>query len=288
MLDAKGKPVKAPKPKPVPKNFVPDTAISDAVDPRVELADWMISPENPYFAATMANRLWAHYFGRGLVEPIDDLRLTNPATNEPLLNELAKHLRDSKYDLKAFTRTLLNSRLYQLASTTTASNAADEQNFSHAAYKALPAEVLLDSIGQATGTPEVFNGWPEGHRAVQIWDNKLPHYFFRIFGRPVRATVCECERSNEPSISQALHLMNSPEIAAKIRSRTGHAATIAKQPLSAADALDELFLSVLARYPKAAEKEQLLPEFAATDDRRVLCEDIVWVLLNSKEFLYNH
>lgn len=288
MVDAKGKPMKAPKPKPVPKNFVPESAVSDAVDPRVELADWMTSPENPYFAATIANRLWAHYFGRGLVEPIDDLRLTNPATNEPLLNELAKHLRDTKYDLKAFTRTLLNSRLYQLASTTTASNAADEQNFSHASFKALPAEVLLDAIGQATGTPEVFNGWPEGHRAVQIWDNKLPHYFFRIFGRPVRATVCECERSNEPSISQALHLMNSPEIMAKIRSRTGHAAAVAKQPLSPTDTLDQLYLTVLARYPKPAEKEQLLPVFAESHDRRAACEDIVWVLLNSKEFLYNH
>jgi hypothetical protein len=288
MVDAKGKPIKAPPPKPLPKNFVPDSAISDAIDPRVELADWMTAADNPYFAKTIANRLWAHYFGRGLVEPVDDLRLTNPATNEPLLNELAQHLRELKYDLKAFTRTLLNSRLYQLASTTNASNATDEQNFSHAPYKALPAEVLLDAIGQATGTPEVFSGWPEGYRAVQIWDNKLPHYFFRIFGRPVRATVCECERSNEPSISQALHLMNSPEIMAKIRSRTGHAATVAKQPLSAAETLDVLYLTVLARYPKPAEKEQLLPVLAESSDRRAACEDIVWVLLNSKEFLYNH
>jgi hypothetical protein len=236
----------------------------------------------------MANRLWAHYFGRGLVEPIDDLRLTNPASNEPLFHELAKHLRDVKYDLKAFTRTLLNSRLYQLTANTTPSNAADEQNFSHASYKAVPAEVLLDAIGQVTGTPEVFNGWPEGYRAVQIWDNKLPHYFFRIFGRPVRATVCECERSNEPSISQALHLMNSPEIMAKIRSRTGHAAVAAKQPLSPAETLDHLYLTVLARYPKPEEKEQLLPVFADGGDRRAACEDVVWVLLNSKEFLYNH
>lgn len=289
----KGAKVKPVKPKPVPKNFVPDSAISDAVDPRVELADWMIAPDNPYFAATMANRLWAHYFGRGLVEPIDDLRLTNPASNEPLLHALATHLRDGKYDLKAFTRTLLNSRLYQLSSNTTPSNAADEQNFSHASYKALPAEVLLDSIGQATGTPEVFNGWPEGYRAVQIWDNKLPHYFFRIFGRPVRATVCECERSNEPSISQALHLMNSPEIMAKIRSRTGLAAVVAKRSLSAEESLDQLYLTVLARFPKPAEKEQLLPVLAdgsamTETARRAACEDIVWVLLNTKEFVYNH
>ncbi|QDU27951.1 Bacterial Ig-like domain (group 2) [Anatilimnocola aggregata] len=285
----KGKARPAPKPK---KGFVPDTAVNEAADPRVELVDWMTAPDNQYFSTMMANRLWAHYFGRGLVEPIDDLRITNPASNEPLLLELSKHLRDCKYDLKAFTRTLLNSRLYQLATTTTPSNATDEQNFSHAAHKALPAEVLLDAIGQATGTPEVFNGWPEGHRAVQIWDNKLPSYFFRIFGRPVRATVCECERSNEPSISQALHLMNSPEIMTKIRNRSGNAATVAKQPLSAADTLDQLYLTVLARYPKPGEKEQLLPILVESPDegpaRREACEDIVWVLLNSKEFLFNH
>src|SRR5262249_28610592 len=151
-----------------------------------------------------SNRFWSHYFGRGLVEPIDDLRATNPATNEPLLTALAAHLRELKYDLKAFTRTLLSSRVYQLKSRANEANTSDEQNFSHAAHKALPAEVLLDAICQATGVPEKFNGWPEGYRAIQIWDNRMPSYFFRIFGRPVRASVCECERSNEPSISQAL------------------------------------------------------------------------------------
>jgi hypothetical protein len=279
------------RPAKVPKNAVPESAVSDSPDPRVDLAQWMTAADNPYFAPMMANRLWAHYFGRGLVEPIDDLRVTNPATNEPLLHELAAHLRAVKYDLKAFTRTLLNSRLYQLAPTTTVSNAADEQNFSHAAHKALPAEVLLDAIGQATGSPEVFNGWPAGQRAVQVWDNKLPSYFFRIFGRPVRATVCECERSNEPSISQALHMLNSPEIMAKIRARTGHAALTARQQQTPGETLDQLYLTVLARYPRDGEKEQLLPLLAESTDstsRREACEDIVWVLINSKEFLYNH
>jgi hypothetical protein len=279
------------RPAKVAKNAVPESAVSDSPDPRVDLAQWMTAADNPYFAPMMANRLWAHYFGRGLVEPIDDLRVTNPATNEPLLQELATHLRAVKYDLKAFTRTLLNSRLYQLAPTTTVSNAADEQNFSHAAHKALPAEVLLDAIGQATGSPEVFNGWPAGQRAVQVWDNKLPSYFFRIFGRPVRATVCECERSNEPSISQALHMLNSPEIMAKIRARTGHAALTARQQQAPGETLDQLYLTVLARYPRDGEKEQLLPLLAESTDpasRREACEDIVWVLINSKEFLYNH
>lgn len=169
----------------------------------------------------IANRLWGHYFGRGLVEPLDDLRATNPATNEPLLDALAAHVVEVGYDLKALTRTMLNSRLYQLASRPNDSNRADEQNYSHASWKALPAEVLLDAICQATAIPEEFNGWPRGYRAIQIWDNRMPSYFFRIFGRPQRVTVCECERGNEPSIAQALHLMNSPETVHKIRHRDG-------------------------------------------------------------------
>src|SRR5205807_4460826 len=191
-------------------------------DRRAILARWMTAPDNPYFARAIANRLWAHYFGRGLVEPLDDLRATNPATNEPLLDALARHLIDGHYDLKAFTRTLLNSRLYQLAGQPKG-GPCDEQNFSHAQPRAIPAEVLLDAISQATGVLEKFNGWPDGYRAIQVWDNRMPSYFFRIFGRPVRYSVCECERGTEPSIAQALHLMNSPEITAKIRARHGAA-----------------------------------------------------------------
>jgi hypothetical protein len=257
-------------------------------DRRVHLAQWMTADDNPYFARLIANRLWAHYFGRGLVEPIDDLRVTNPATNEPLLAELAAHMKAVRYDLKAFTRTLLNSRLYQLSSVTTASNLADEQNFSHAANKALPAEVLLDAICQATGTPESFQGWPAGTRAIEIWDSKLPSYFFRIFGRPVRATVCECERSNEPSIAQALHLMNSPEIMAKIRHRDGTAAGIAASSAEPDPVIDELYLTALARLPQDDERIVMREAFSANMDRRQAAEDILWALLNSKEFLYNH
>lgn len=256
-------------------------------DRRVHLADWMTAEANPYFAPLIANRLWAHYFGRGLVEPLDDLRVTNPATNEPLFAAAANHMREVRYDLKAFTRTLLNSRLYQLSSSTNASNQSDEQNFSHAASKSLPAEVLLDAISQTTGVAEDYQGWPVGTRAVQIWDSKLPSYFFRIFGRPVRATVCECERSGEPSIAQALHLMNSPELMAKIRSRDGRTAKLAAGPLSPAEIIDELCLTALGRLPSASERTALLAAFA-DGDRRLAAEDVLWTLLNSKEFLYNH
>jgi hypothetical protein len=257
-------------------------------DRRVYLANWMTDDSNPFFAPMIANRLWAHYFGRGLVEQIDDLRLTNPATNEPLLKELASHMVKVDYDLKAFTRTLLNSRLYQLSADTTPSNADDAQNHSHAAHKALSAEVLLDAICRATDAPESFQGWPAGVRAIQIWDNRLPSYFFRIFGRPVRATVCECERSNEPSIAQALHLMNSPEIGAKIQSRTGRAARLADSDLPPEKLVEELFLSTLSRLPRQDEREAIMPTFAAPAARRQASEDVLWALLNSKEFLYNH
>jgi hypothetical protein len=257
-------------------------------DRREYLARWMTDATNPHFTTMIANRLWAHYFGRGLVEPIDDLRSTNPASNEPLLAELARHIRELRYDLKAFTRTLLASRLYQLSSATTESNASDDQNFSHAAIKALPAEVLLDAISQATGSPESFEGWPAGYRAIQIWDNKLPSYFFRIFGRPVRATVCECERSNEPSIAQALHLMNSPEIMEKIRDRAGRTAHLAEGIDAPERIVEELCLATLSRIPTPEEQQLLAEAFAAGRDRRQASEDVLWALLNSKEFLYNH
>jgi hypothetical protein len=277
------------RPVPVHAPGAPAADLARARDRRVVLAAWMTAPENPFFAPAIVNRLWAHYFGRGLVEPIDDLRGTNPATNEPLLAALADHLRAVRFDLRALTRTLLTSRVYQLSAATNPSNADDLQNFSHAASKALPAEVLLDAIGQVTGVPEKFNGWPAGYRAVQVWDNRMPSYFFRIFGRPVRASVCECERSNEPSIAQALHLMNSPEIMGKIRDRHGRARRLADSGQPPDALVDDLFLSALARYPTEPERSAMRTVFAqAGADRRAAVEDVMWAVLNAKEFLYNH
>ncbi len=261
------------------------TPFAPAADRRRAFADWMTAPDNPYFATAIANRLWAHYFGRGLVEPIDDIRATNPASNEPLLAALAAHLREQKYDLKAFTRTLLNSRAYQLGGAVPG-NAADGQNFSHAAVKPMPAEVLLDAVSQVTGAAEKFNGWPEGARAIQVWDNRMPSYFFRIFGRPVRYSVCECERGTDPSIAQALHLMNSPEMAAKVTARTGTARKLADGDRKPVAIVDELFLAAFSRRPTAAERAKLLEAFA-DGDRRAAVEDVLWAVLNSKEFLYN-
>src|SRR5262249_32147098 len=257
-------------------------------DRRIVVAKWMTAPENPFFARAIANRMWAHYFSRGLVEPVDDMRATNPATIEPLLEELAKHARAVKFDLKAFTRTLLNSRLYHLAGRE-ANVEADESNFSYVHAKAIPAEVLLDAISQTTGVAEKFNGWPAGYRAIQIWDNRMPSYFFSIFGRPVRASVCECERSNEPSIAQALHLMNSEEIISKIRARTGAARHLANSKMTPREIIDELYLSTLSRYPTDTERTLMLRVFTeAGDDRHAAVEDVLWALLNSRSFVYNH
>ena len=260
------------------------TGVSDR---RRVLADWLTADQNPFFAKAIANRLWAHYFGRGLIEPIDDIRETNPATNPALLDALASHLRDVKYDLKAFTRTLLNSHVYQLSAIALPSNSDDQQNFSHFIQKSQPAEVLLDAISRSTGVPEDFNGWPKGYRAIQIWDNHMPSYFFRIFGRPVRATVCECERSTEPSIAQALHLLNAPEILEKISHRHGLVRKLAASEISPAELIDELYLSTLSRFPTSAEKEMMLSAFSDSD-RRAAAEDVLWALLNSKEFVFNH
>ena len=263
--------------------------LSAVTERRVALADWMTSPDNPFFARMIANRLWAHYFGRGLVEPIDDMRATNPATNEPLLEALADHLIQQEFDIKAFTRTLLSSRVYQLSSQSNESNTNDVQNFSHATWKALPAEILLDAICQATDVPEEFNGWPSGYRAIQVWDNRMPSYFFRIFGRPQRLTVCECERGNEPSIAQALHLMNSPESVRKIRHREGRAAQLAASDLSPEKIIETLYLATLSRFPtddETALMRQAFEESAA--NHRAATEDVLWTLLNTREFVYNH
>ncbi len=257
-------------------------------DRRSVLAEWMTSNDNPYFSKLIANRLWAHYFGRGLIEPIDDIRATNPATNEPLMAALEAHLREVDYDLQAFTRTLLNSRLYQLSSETNASNADDLQNFSHASLKPLPAEVLLDAINQAAGTTEKLIGWPKGYRAIQVWDNRMPSYFFRIFGRPLRASVCQCERGDEPSIAQALHLMNSPEVAEKVQSRTGRAREIAESGLPQDQMVETLYLATLSRFPTNAEQDVFSEAFQnAASDPRPAVEDVLWTLLNTKEFMYN-
>ncbi len=252
------------------------------------LANWVTSSDNRMFVRTIVNRMVAHYFGRGLVEPVDDLRATNPAANEQLMEALADHLVEVRFDLKALTRTLLNSRVYQLSSAVNETNRLDDQNYSHASVKPLPAEVLLDALSQATGVPERFNGWPDGYRAIQVWDNKLPSLFLETFGRPIRQSVCACERGTEPSMAQALHLMNSETTAVKLEDRRSRAARLADSQSSPEQIVEELYLATLSRFPSEEEKQLMQNALNAFPDRRQSIEDLLWTILNTREFVFNH
>ena len=256
---------------------------------RDALATWITDRNNPFLAPMIVNRLWAHYFGKGLVDPIDDIRETNPASNEPLMDYLTNYLKENDYDLKKLTALILNSATYQLSPITNQSNEQDQQNFSHAVWRSLPAEVLLDAISQVTDIPEHFNGWPEGYRAIEIWDNRMPSYFFRVFGKPQRVSVCECERGTEPSIAQALHLMNAPESITKIQHRNGRARQLAQSSLTEDEVIETLYLTTFTRFPNQDELALMRTAFAdAGVTRQEAIEDIVWALLNSREFVFNH
>jgi hypothetical protein len=254
-------------------------------DPRQYLADWMTRPDNPWFARLVVNRLWKHYLGRGLVEPEDDLRSTNPATNEPLLDYLAATFVKEKYDLKAVTRLILHSRTYQLASAPNDTNKDDEQHYSHYLVKRLPAEVLLDAISTVTGSPELFPGRPPGTRALELWDNRMPSYFLDIFGRSQRLSPCACGRSSEPTMAQCLHLMNAPEIESKITDPTGRIARLLKENLTEDQMVDELCLAALGHPAGARERRVARQLFGATPARQA-AQDFLWALLNSDEFLF--
>ena len=270
----------------VPTRPLDGVVFADAgSDPRRVLAQWMVAADNPWFAKLVANRLWKHFLGRGLVEPEDDIRSTNPPTNEPLLALLAERMVAAKFDLKSLMRLILNSRTYQLASVTNSTNRDDEQNFSHHYVKRLPAEVLLDAISRATGEPESFPGRPPGTRAIELWDNRLPSYFLEIFGRPERTSPCECGRSSEPTMSQALHLMNAPEVEAKVSSVTGRVARLVQSGVSDDAVVEELCLAALGRSPRESER-LIARKLFASSTRQQAAEDFLWTLLNSYDFLF--
>ena len=257
-----------------------------AGDPRRFLADWLTRKNNPWFSRVVVNRLWKHFLGRGLVEPEDDLRSTNPAVNEPLLDFLAQQIEDANFDLKQGIRLITNSRVYQLSADTNELNYDDEQNFSHHQLKRLQAEVLLDAICKVTGSVERFPGMPHGVRAIQLWDNRLPSYFLDTFGRSPRESPCQCAKSSDPTMAQALHLMNAPEIDAKIRSRKGRVANLIDSQLSDQQIVDELCLSALGRLPQEKEKVAARKLFQQSSSRREAAEDFLWTLLNSYDFIF--
>jgi hypothetical protein len=273
-------------PRPLDGDALPLEAPADR---RAHFARWVTSPENPYFARAIVNRVWANFLGAGLVEKVDDLRLTNPASNEELLAALANDLVKNKFDLKALMRTILQSATYQRSSKPLPENRADERFYSRYYPKRLMAEVLLDAVSQATGAPTKFPGYPEGWRALQLPDSNIDSYFLKSFGRPERVITCECERTAQPSMVQVLHLANGSAINDKLAAKGNRIEKLLAAGATDEQIIEDLFLATLARYPTASQKKKLLDELAgAKDDRRAAIEDLFWGLLSSKEFVFNH
>jgi hypothetical protein len=263
--------------------------LSPDQDPRQALVDWMVDSKNPYFASALANRYWKHFFGRGLVEPEDDMRATNPATNPELLAALAKHFIASKFDLKDMVRTICNSQVYQLSAVPNKFNAGDRQSYSHYYAKRLTAEVLLDAVDHVTATPTKFAGLPVGTLAVELPDTGFNSYFLTVFGRPEGSSSCECERSNDANLAQSLHLLNSVDVQQKVAAGVGRAAALAGDKRhTSAQKIDEIYLEFYSRHPAPEETALSLAHLLRTKNDRAAYEDILWALINTKEFLFNH
>lgn len=271
-------------------------------DPRLKLADWMASPENPFFAKAVVNRYWKHFFKRGLIEPEDDIRDTNPPTNPELLAALEKHFVQHGYDLKDLVRIIVQSRAYQLSSDPNEHNLIDRQNYSRYYPRRLQAEVMLDAIDDLAGTQTSFANLPPGTRAVGLPDNSYNQAsaFLRIFGRPNSASVCECERVQSSSLAQSLHLINSSEIRNKLAAGNGRAAQLAKNDQPLEDSIQTLYRVAFSRSPTPSElataieymNEDIVDEngkpISQDAARRQNIQDVIWALMNTKEFLFNH
>jgi hypothetical protein len=256
-------------------------------DRRVVLADWLTSPENPFFATSVANRVWAHFMGVGIVEPVDDFRVSNPASNPELLEALGKKFVEYKYDFKQIVRDICNSNAYQRSTLPNETNKQDERNFSHAAARRIPAEQVLDCISQVTQKQDKFRGLPMGARAVQIANGATSTYFLNTFGRSQRATVCACEASTDPSLSQALHLINGEATNGKI-AQGQLIKQLKDQGLNQNQIIERLFVRCLSRKPTTKEVEELTKLVAAAPNEIQGLEDVFWVVLNSREFIFNH
>ena len=257
---------------------------------REAVANWLASPENPWFARNVVNIVWAHFNGVGIVDPVDDVRVSNPPTNPELLDALAEKFVSYNYDFKMLVKDICTSRTYQLATRTNETNVTDTRNFSHAMIRRVRAEVLLDCISQVTATPNKFKGLPLGARAVQIADGNTSNYFLTTFGRATRATVCSCEVKMEPNLSQALHLLNGDTTQQRIRDGK-LVETLLNQKKTPAEVITNLYLTVMSRPPTDMESEKLLAAVAEEKEPaklRETLEDIFWALLNSKEFIFNH
>ncbi len=267
----------------------PEMPYVDGQDPRARLTDWMTGSENPFFAKAIANRIWGEFFGRGIVEPVDDFRMSNPPTNPELIEWLARDFATHSYDLKHLMRTLMQSRVYQLSSTPNARNVADTKNFSRSYRRRLTAEVLLDAVSDVTGVKDGFTGLPKGARAVQTWNHKIESDFLDAFGRPNASQECPCERDRKPSVVQALHLMNSNGFQEKLSAKDGRAAKLANSALGEPGIVRELYLASFNRLPEARELQAALRFYSTPGATRATAtQDLAWALVNSAEFVFQH
>jgi hypothetical protein len=260
------------------------------VDRREHVARWLTAPQNPYFSRAITNRVWANFFGVGLVEAVDDLRLTNPASNEELLAAAAKHLVDCKYDLKALMRAILQSSTYARSSQPLKENAADSRLYSRYYPRRMMAEVLLDALSSASGAPTNLGDYAAGWRAMQLPDANVNSYFLKSFGRPARELTCECERTALPSMVQVLHISNGDTINQKLESKGNKLERMLSENWPAEKIVEELYLSALTRFPTDQEKSALVAALADPTEanKRAVLEDVYWSVLSSKEFLFNH
>ncbi|MEM1442106.1 MAG: DUF1553 domain-containing protein, partial [Verrucomicrobiota bacterium] len=272
-------------------------------DRREALAEWLTNPENDYFSRSITNRVWAAFFGDGLVSPVDDLRDSNPASNEPLLNELAAHLVENEFDLKSLMRVILNSETYQRSGEVLSENLADTKYHSRYYPRRLMAEILYDAIIDVTDVPSVFGNvvlrdgstqktefYEEGTKALQLYDSAVQSYFLKTFGRNEREITCECERSNQPSMVQALHLSNGDTLNEKLSDEKSIVRSLLAREGSDQERLNQAYLRTLSRYPTEDESGRLLDlmKSAGPEEKHLILEDLFWALMTSREFLFQH
>jgi hypothetical protein len=261
-------------------------------DPRQKLVDWMVAGDNPFFAKAVVNRYWAHFFGRGIVDPLDDMRVTNPPSNPELLDAVAKDLVENKYSLKHLVKTICNSRTFQLSATPNDFNKQDKQNYARFYPQRMSAEVLFDAVSQVTDSPTPFAGLPQDahapKRAIMLPDESFSSYFLDVFGRPQRISACECERVSDANLAQALHLLNSDEVQGKLARPGGRADALAKDARPDGDKVEELFLWAVAHKPSPEQLNAAVEHIKKHDkDKKTAYENILWALINTKEFIFN-
>ena len=262
--------------------------IAPGKDRRESLGKWMASGDNPFVPKSIVNRIWFHLMGKGIVDPVDDFRDSNPSANDDLLDALAKDFVANKFDAKHLIRTVMNSRTYQLSAQTNEFNKDDNKYFSHAVTKLLTAEQLFDALCQVTEVPEKFAGHPLGTRSVQLPDGETNHPFLKTFGQPARELACECEREGDSNLAQALQLINGPAVNDRLRNPANRIGKLVTAKKTDKEILNELFLVTLSRTPNVTEESAMLGHISAAVDRRRAWEDVHWALINSKEFLFRH